>query len=54
MYMKYREPLPINMNPQLTMKDDPDPVKQQQVRRANANQRGASEAGLKRVPVSLI
>eukprot|EP01147_Barroeca_monosierra_P001871 gene1871-4967_t len=34
MYLRYREPLPINMNPQLTMKDDPDPVKHDQVPRA--------------------
>ncbi|EGD80126.1 hypothetical protein PTSG_10400 [Salpingoeca rosetta] len=34
MYLRFRDPLPINMNPQLTMKDDPDPAKHKQAPRA--------------------
>lgn len=33
MYYRFREPLPLNMNPQLTMRDDPDPAKHNQVAR---------------------
>lgn len=31
MYFKFRDPLPLNMNPQLTMRDDPDSTKHNQV-----------------------
>ena len=34
MYLENRDPLPININPQLTWKPDPNPAKMNQAQRA--------------------